>query len=213
MQSVFVFGAGGHSKVAIDAIRRSGVKIQGVIDDDPGLWGSTILGFKVTGGRSAIESVARSESAVVVAIARNEVRKRVVNRFANNGLAMLGVRHPCTITSDYAEIASTAQIMAGVVINAGARIAEHVVLNSGCIIEHDVQIDAFAHIGPGATLAGGVCVGEGAFVCTNACAKPMMHIGAWSTIGAGGAVVTNVPDKATVVGIPARLLRQNRYQD
>ena len=50
---------------------------------------------------------------------------------------------------------------------------------------------------PALHLAGDVHVAEGAFVGVGAAIIPGRRIGAWSTVGAGAAVVTDVPDEAT----------------
>ena len=42
--------------------------------------------------------------------------------------------------------------MAGVVINAGTKIGENVIINTGAIVEHDCIIDHHGHIATGARL-------------------------------------------------------------
>lgn len=57
------------------------------------------------------------------------------------------------------------------------------------------------------TLGRGVVVGAGAKVLGN------ITLGAYSKIGAGSVVVDNVPERATVVGIPGRVVMQKEYDD
>ena len=49
-------------------------------------------------------------------------------------------------------------------------------------------------------------VGEGAFICAGATVTPNRHIGAGATVGAGSAVLADVPAGATAVGSPARVV-------
>ena len=75
--------------------------------------------------------------------------------------------------------------------------------NSGAIVEHECIVGDFAHIAPGAVLSGNVHVGEGTLVGVGARVIPGIRIGAWATVGAGAVVIEDVPDGATVVGVPA----------
>ena len=52
----------------------------------------------------------------------------------------------------------------GVIVNAGAEIGSHCILNTRSLIEHDVSIDSFCHISTGALINGGVTIGQGSFV-------------------------------------------------
>jgi len=56
-------------------------------------------------------------------------------------------------------------------------------------------------------LCGAVRVGEGALIGVGACAIPGTIVGDWSVIGAGSAVVADVPGHSTWGGVPARQLR------
>ena len=53
----------------------------------------------------------------------------------------------------------------------------------------------------------GVVVGEGALVGIGANVIPERTIGAWSVVGAGATVIEDVPERATVVGVPARVVK------
>lgn len=57
------------------------------------------------------------------------------------------------------------------------------------------------------TLGRGVVVGAGAKVLGN------ITLGSYSKIGAGSVVVDNVPERATVVGIPGRVVIQKEYDE
>jgi acetyltransferase-like isoleucine patch superfamily enzyme len=53
-----------------------------------------------------------------------------------------------------------------------------------------------------------VKIGEGAEIGTGAVIVPGCAIGDWSIVGAGAVVTGNVPDDATAVGVPARVVKQ-----
>jgi serine acetyltransferase len=45
------------------------------------------------------------------------------------------------------------------------------------------------------------------FIGTHAAVLPRIRIGRWATVGAGAVVTQDVPDFATVVGVPAKVIR------
>ena len=97
----------------------------------------------------------------------------------------------------------------GVVVGAGTHmgpavyLGDHVHVGAGCTITR-TSVEDFATIGPGCDIAGDVTIGEGAFLGVGVVVKNLVRIGAWSRIGAGSVVVDDVPDGATVKGVPAR---------
>jgi sugar O-acyltransferase (sialic acid O-acetyltransferase NeuD family) len=206
-RTLAVYGAGGHAQVVIDALHAAGAPPESVFDDDPANAGRSCLGHTVSLPRLE-PAHGQGAYTVVVAIARNDVRRRLARDLEARGLALAGVRHPSAIVSRHAQVAETAQLMAGAVIQAGARVGHHAVVNTGAIVDHDSVVGDFAHVGPGAVLAGAVELGEGAFVGTGASVIPFVKLGAWCTVGAGAAVIRDVPDGATVAGVPARLVEQ-----
>jgi sugar O-acyltransferase (sialic acid O-acetyltransferase NeuD family) len=95
-------------------------------------------------------------------------------------------------------------IAANVTINPLAKIGRGAICNTGCVIEHECEVDEFAHIGPGAVLCGNVKIGQQTFVGANAVIRQGITVGKNVMIGAGAVVVKNVPDNTTVIGVPAK---------
>ena len=62
-------------------------------------------------------------------------------------------------------------------------------------------------IAPGVCLAGRVRVGSGAFFGLGANVIQCLSIGDHAVIGAGAAVIADVPDYATAVGVPAKVIK------
>jgi sugar O-acyltransferase (sialic acid O-acetyltransferase NeuD family) len=89
-------------------------------------------------------------------------------------------------------------------VNAGARIGNHVLINVGSIVSHDVVIDDFVTLSPGCVVGGGTTVGTRTFIGLGASLVDHVHVGSDVTIGAGSVVIHDVPDGATVAGSPAR---------
>lgn len=75
-----------------------------------------------------------------------------------------------------------------------------------CVSHHNV-IEDYAFVGPNACTGGNVHIKEGAFIGIGASIIPNITIGKWSTVGAGSVVIKDVPDYATVVGNPAKVIK------
>lgn len=96
---------------------------------------------------------------------------------------------------------------AGAVVNAGVRINPGAILNTCCSIDHDCLLGDAVHISPGARLAGGVQVGDLSWIGIGASVRQLICIGQRVMVGAGSAVVGDIPDDVTVAGVPAKRMR------
>jgi sugar O-acyltransferase (sialic acid O-acetyltransferase NeuD family) len=200
---IAVAGGGGHGKVVADALLASGQgELIGFLDDDRSIWGSQILGYPVIGPISAwLEG---KPDAVAIAVGENGSRKQVFEQLLVSGARLISVIHPSAVLGTDVNLGSGVVIMAKVVVNSGSLIGDSVILNTACSVDHDNEIASHVHLAPGVHTAGGVRIGEGAFLGIGTNVLPNVSIGAWATVGAGAVVTACVPDRATVVGVPAR---------
>ena len=204
---VLIVGAGGHGRVVADSMqsmRSSEIELQpiGYLDDDESLLGSTPLGLPVLG---VIDDVAKVEhDAVVVAIGNNDLRRRLFADLVERGDHLVSVIHNSATISSEVAMGIGAMVCAGVVVNIGSRIGDNVILNTGCIIEHDCNVGNHAHIAPGVTLGGDVTIGRGTLVGLGATILRGVTVGDDCIIGAGAVVTKNISNTSVVAGIPAR---------
>ena len=214
MTAVILVGGGGHGRVLLEALRRSGVIVAGVVDRDPAA--AARLGLPGLGDDAAFLASAQPGALLVNGIggmADTGLRRAVFERFLAAGFRFATVIHPSAVVAEDVALGDGAQVMAGVVIQPGSRIGANAILNTRCVVDHDCVIGAHAHIAPGAVLAGGVEVGAGAVVGTGASVRPLMRIGEGSVVGAGAAVVAMVPAHHVAVGVPARAVSKSRTED
>ena len=143
----------------------------------------------------------------VVSIGDNKVRESVGDFLLSLGFQEArAVVHPTASLGSDVLLGRGTQVQGGVFVNADSTIGRGVILNTACIVEHECQVEDFAHVAPGAVLAGNVHVGRRAFVGANATVIQGVSIGAGATVGAGTVVLKDVPPGRTVVGNPGRLL-------
>jgi sugar O-acyltransferase (sialic acid O-acetyltransferase NeuD family) len=102
------------------------------------------------------------------------------------------------------------------VIMTGSKIGNFTIISTGATIDHDNTLEEFVNVCPGVHTAGNVYLGRGAFLGTGAIILPRIKIGRFAMVGAGAVVTKDVPDYATVVGVPAKIIKigdPNEYGD
>jgi sugar O-acyltransferase (sialic acid O-acetyltransferase NeuD family) len=114
--------------------------------------------------------------------------------------------HPSAAVSTTAVIGAGTILSAGVIVQSDARIGRLCVLNTACTIDHDNVLGDEVSVAPGVHTAGRVTILDAAFVGLGAVIINGVVVGSRATVGAGAVVTRDVPDGATVVGNPARIL-------
>lgn len=204
MNSIVIFGAGGHAKVVLDCFQSNSSEVKAFFSDsgdEPDLRGLPIL----------TELPNSSTHSLVVAIGNNSTRKSVVERCKI--FNFINAIHRSAIFGSNVIWGHGVMIMAGVVINCDTRIGNHVILNTNSSIDHDCEIEDYVHISPNVALAGNVSVGEGTHIGIGASILPGIQIGKWVTIGAGSVILRDVPDYAVVVGVPGKIINYNQFHE
>lgn len=194
---LILLGASGHAKVVIAALREAGRDVSACYDDDQALWGKQILGVPIAPGAEA-----PTGAPAVIAIGNNAVRKKLAETL---DLDWQTVVHPRAWVHESVTLGEGTVVFAGAVIQPDTAIGRHSIVNTGASVDHDGVIGDYVHLAPGVHLAGGVTIGEGSFLGVNAGVIQYRRVGAWTTVGAGGIVVRDLPDHVTAVGVPARV--------
>lgn len=207
---VLIIGAGGHAQVVADILLRmqdagEDVIPVGFLDDNRELMHRTFLGLPVLGTIGDRSGVAHD--ALIVALGDNRTRRRTFERLRKEGERFATAKHPRATVAPDVQIGEGCMICAGVVINTGTVVGSNVILNTACTVDHHNHIESHVHVAPGSHLGGGVIIGEGSLIGIGSTVMPRLKTGAWSVVGAGALVHTNVQDRATVVGVPAKPVR------
>lgn len=204
-KKLLVIGAGGHSKVVIDAALRSGHwTVVGLIDDAGDRAGQKVLGFPVLGPSKKLAELVQPRICAIVAVGSNGARLRLQGMVTALGIEVATIVHPSATVASSVAIGAGAVVMAGAVINADSVIGDGVIVNTGATVDHDCRLGDFCHVAPGATLCGGVSIGARALVGVGAAIVPGVVVGSDCVIGAGAAVLKSVSDGVRAVGVPAR---------
>lgn len=79
-----------------------------------------------------------------------------------------------------------------------------IVINEGTIIGNNVNISQFLNIGTNENTP--AIIGDNVYIGPHVCIVENVHIGNNSTIGAGAVITRDIPENATVAGVPAKVL-------
>ena len=204
-RSVIIIGASGHGKVIADIVQKSGDRVAGFLDDNPNL-GETFIGFPLLG---TVADYKKHRAEYVIAIGNAVVRENIAQKMED--VRWYTAIHPSAVISDIEVLIEPGTVvMANAVVNAGAKVGRHCIINSGAIVEHDDRIADFVHISVGAKLAGTVKVGKSTWIGIGASVSNNINICSNCMIGAGAVVIRDIEKAGTYVGVPAEMLEMSR---
>lgn len=208
---ILVVGGGGHAKVVLDALRCNSYEIVGILEADVHLVGTDVCGIPVIGtDADAWRFFQEGVTHAVVAIGHlgnYSVRKKCIQRLLEIGFELDTIIHKSAVVSPYAQLQQGTVVLAGAIINAGARVGAHCIINTGAIVEHDVVLGENVHVAPKAAISGGSTVGDNCLIGMGSSVIQGRTIGDDCVVGAGSVVIRDIPDRTTVVGVPAKVIR------
>jgi acetyltransferase EpsM len=141
-------------------------------------------------------------------IGPSKIRRELVRRYASVGTKWASIVHSTARVSPRATVGKGAVVLAGVVVNCGAVLGDHSVINTGAIIEHDVRVGSFVQVSTGSIVGGGAVLEDDCYVGLGARVRDHVTIGSGAMVGMEAAVVAGVPGGLTVMGVPAKVRKQ-----
>lgn len=200
-----IVGAGGHGKVVAEAAELSGFRHIVFVDDRyPEL--KTVGRWAVLGKANSEALKTSAADYFVVAVGDNTLRLGLHNGLRDSGFEPLSIIHPRAVVSVSAKLGQGSVVFANAVINADATVGEACIINTSAVVEHDCVLQEGVHVSPGVNLGGGVVVGRCSWLGIGATVIPYKIIGTKVVVGAGGVVVTDLPDGVIAKGVPARYI-------
>ena len=209
LAKIVIWGAAGHAKVVADILRQTGFDVVGFLDDtNPDRRGEPFCGATVLGDANQLQKIYESGvRKAIVAFGDNMRRLAAGELLEERGFELITAIHPSAVIARDALVGSGSMVAAGAVVGPGAVIGRCAILNTAATVNHDCTIADGAHIGPGAHIAGHVQVGRCAWIGIGVTIIDRKRIGAWSIVGAGAVVIEDVPDRVSVAGVPARVIK------
>jgi sugar O-acyltransferase (sialic acid O-acetyltransferase NeuD family) len=209
MKRIVIIGAGGHGREVADILKEQDqTDVIGFIDDNRELHGSEFDGLPVLGDWTWIDGRQRLDIAVVCAVGSPQLRRRLTKHAESLGLSFANAISPLSHISSSARLGEGVTVFPYGVINAGAVVESHSILNVAATLSHDTKICRYTTINPGAHIGGNVRIGEGCYIGIGSNVIHGQSIGEWSVVGAGAVVTTDLPANVTAVGVPAKIIKR-----
>ncbi len=204
-RGLILIGCGGHGRVVLDTALAQGLPVAGITDPSfvPGtqVFGVPMLDPSKEDEAERFAGFLNGVGANPDTAPRRSVFERRIGVADAPSLI-----HPTAVLGRKVELGRGVQVLAGAVVQCGARLGDNVVANTGAQIDHDCHLSDHSFLSPGVVLCGGVSVGEGSFIGAGATLLPGVVVGAGAVIGAGSVVTRDVAAWTKVAGCPARVL-------
>lgn len=209
-----LWGATGQALMVEDCLAPSGAKLLAVFDNNLNIR-SPFTGIPIYYGERGLQQWLENRSNplssvmafVAVGGGKGKERLGLQRKLKGHGFTMGKAVHRTAYIAPSAVLGEGCQILPHAVVCAGAILGDACIVNTRSSVDHGCIIGDAVHIAPGAILTGEIKVGMESFIGAGAVVLPHLEIGRGAWIGAGAVVTKNVPDRALVVGNPARFVR------
>ena len=211
MKPIVVYGAGGAGReirqlIADINAREAAWEFRGFVVTDTASLGERDSREEVVGDEEWLAGQPAGIS-VALGIGAPKVRRQVAGRLRANlpGLDFPNLLHPTVVSGVSLEMGVGNLVGPGNIVGVQVTIGDFNYLNSACTVGHDARIGSCCVVNPGSNISGGVEIGDAVLVGTNAAILQYRKIGGNATVAAGALVNKDVPEGATVMGVPARV--------
>ena len=211
MDEIILLGCGGHAHSVIDSIEQGNMyHIAGFLNPEY----EEYKGYSVIGSDNDMEKIfARGITNGHICVGymgRGNGRERLFEQMKAAGYSLPVISDTSSTIALNTDIEEGVFVAKKSILNAGAHIGKCAIINSGSVIEHDCEIDAFCHVSPGAILCGNVKVGQSTHIGAGAVIRQGIRIGKHCIIGMGSIVLRDIPDYVIAYGNPCKIVGENQ---
>ena len=147
------------------------------------------------------------EYLMMVAVADSHDRKAIVDRLPKETKYFTFIHPTVQIMDDNIEVGEGSFIGANSILTTNVKLGKHALLNRGNHIGHDCFIGDYFSAMPNAVIGGNVWIDNKVYLGSCSNIREKIKIVANTTIGMNAAVVKNLTESGTYVGIPAKKLK------
>ena len=204
-----IIGAGTYGEVYLNYLKEANYNIIGFLDDNQKLWGSKVGDVDVIGGVKELNSLkSKGVEAVFCPLGNNHLRVQFLSLANSLGFQTPSYIHPSANISKNVKIGEGVYVLLGVNIMPDVMLEDFVMVSMGANIAHHSFLKKGTFISTGVNFGASITANEYTYVGIGATVMTgLKSLGRDCLIGAGAVVIKNVPNKAVVAGVPAKVLR------
>jgi sugar O-acyltransferase (sialic acid O-acetyltransferase NeuD family) len=213
VSELILIAASGLAREVLAMVRSSGqYDVVGLLDDDKEMAGVTVDGAPVLG--SIDDAPGYTHAFLLVCLTSGREREAVVERLTALGIHEARYATAIDPSVQYPEgcrIGRGSILLRNVTLTAAVTLGSHVVAMPSVTFAFDDDVADFATFAAGVSLGGGVRIGKAAYLGLNSSVRERTSVGNYATVGMGAAVLSNVPDGQTWVGVPAHEIDRQSF--
>lgn len=207
-----IYGSGGLGKEMAQVAMESNLnhRWNSIIFIDDFNKQTTVNGFGVVSYEKYRRIAQREHAEMVIAVGEPAARSSLLEKVLSDELRLGRIVHPL------ADLPESSKLCAGSVMFRDARVSPNVeigcnvLLNSTVNVGHDCQIGDNSVISTFVAIGGGTKIGNRVFVGMGATLRDGISVGDDSIVSMGSQVFKDVPEGVTVMGNPARAIRNSK---
>ncbi len=202
--SLYIFGAGGHTRSLISLLKNCNFDIIGLYDET----------YSKSNKKEIINSVEllgdishyKSDNKIVLSYGDNKKRKKIFNEYFDNILKQ-NICHKTSYVDGTVVFGVSNFVFAKSIINSNTIIGSNNIINTGAIVEHEVEIGSHNHISVGSIICGRVKIGDECFIGAGTVINDKVTVGNNIIIGSNSTVIESIFEPGIYVGSPVKKIK------
>jgi len=205
---LILVGGGGHASVLAELANDLQLPVLAFTEVRAPDTHSLLTGLDFLGDDSVIFSAHKPDAISLInglgSTGKIKQRATIFNQFTAEGYGFTDLIHPTSYLSPSVSYGQGLQVLAGAIINTGARLGDNVLINSRALVEHHCIIGSHTHIASGAVVCGGSMIGESVHIGAGAVINQGITVADGAIIASGAVVIADVPAGSLMAGVPAQ---------
>ena len=209
MKSIII-GAGTYGEVYLAYLQEAGVNVVGFLDDDSKYTNQNVRNIPVIGPITKLETLKETDGveAVYCPLGNNMLRVKFLSMARRLGYKTPNYIHPSVIISPNVSIGEGVYVLLGTTIMPHTIIKDFVMISMGVHLAHHSVLDEGVFLSTGCNFGASIHAFRYAYCGISSTIMTGIHeLGEDCLIGAGAVVIRDVPDRAVVAGVPAKVLK------
>lgn len=201
VERILIIGGGNVAVLVMDILKRvPNQQAVGIVDDNPALINTSVMGCPVLGSLEKVKQLWHEEAFDTAALAIGVLPARAdfFDKFTREGIPFTNIIDPTAIIGIGCEMGTGNMIMGFCRLGPEATIGDNNFLSAYVNIEHHNTMGSHCTFGPNVFMSGGVNIGSHVRFGTGISIEPRITIGDHVVIASGTVLTTHVPANTIV---------------